>query len=222
MAAGKAARRAERAPLVESVVGASQVSAALDLLELTEYAWHDCCGEITPPDEVILNILVCSEGDLATMVHAAHLAVTDWRDLQMWADRVQGSGARPPGGSTLSHPVAGEGRDPGGQGGTAGPQLEVESAGNAGRGLLAVTGRCLAGPVTVGTVFDGIAPARGSGGPRPGPTACSLRVSEIYLFEQPVDAVGPPHATRLVLAGDWPADLTRGAVLVVRHLTVEH
>jgi hypothetical protein len=92
MAVGRAARRAERAPPVESVVGKAQARAALDLLELTDYAWHDCYGEITPPDEVILNILACSEGDLATMVHAAHLAVTDSRDPQMWAERVQVSG----------------------------------------------------------------------------------------------------------------------------------
>jgi hypothetical protein len=111
-------------------------------------------------------------------------------------------------------PVTGESQGSGGPGVTVGPQLEVESAGHASRGLLAVTGRCLVGPVTVGTVFDGIAPARGSDGSRPGPTACSLRVREIYLFEQPVDAVGPPHATRLVLAGDWPAGLAHDAILI--------
>src|ERR1700722_12165272 len=32
----------------------------LDLLELTEYAWHDCCEEIAPPDQVIRNILIGS------------------------------------------------------------------------------------------------------------------------------------------------------------------
>jgi carboxymethylenebutenolidase len=32
----------------------------LDLLELTEYARHDCYEEITPPDEVIINALVSS------------------------------------------------------------------------------------------------------------------------------------------------------------------
>lgn len=89
MAIGKAARRAERASLVESVLGESQASAGLDLLELTEYAWHDCYGEITPPDDVILNILICSRGDLATMIRAAKLAVRDWRDLYMWAEAVQ-------------------------------------------------------------------------------------------------------------------------------------
>lgn len=88
VAVGRAARRAERAQMVESVLGKSQASAGLDLLELTEYAWHDCYGEITPPDDVILNILICSRGELATMVHAAWLAVVDSRDLQLWAESV--------------------------------------------------------------------------------------------------------------------------------------
>jgi hypothetical protein len=92
---GRAARRAERSPLVESILGKSQAAAALDLLELTEYAWHDCYGEITPPDEVILNILICSEGNLAVMVRAAKLAVLDCRDLQLWAERVQSEGTQP-------------------------------------------------------------------------------------------------------------------------------
>jgi hypothetical protein len=94
LAIGRAARRAERSPLVESVLGKSQAPAGLDLLELTEYAWHDCYGEITPPDEVILDILICSEGNLATMVQAAKLAVVDWRDLQLWAGRVQAGGTQ--------------------------------------------------------------------------------------------------------------------------------
>lgn len=89
LATGRAARRAERSSLVKSVLGQSLAPAGLDLLELTEYAWHDCYGEITPPDEVILNILICSEGNLATMIRAASLAVTDSRDLQLWAERVQ-------------------------------------------------------------------------------------------------------------------------------------
>jgi hypothetical protein len=80
---------------VESVLGKSQAPAGLDLLELTEYAWHDCYEEITPPDEVILNIVTCSEGDLAMMVRAARLAVVDCRDLQLWAERVQAEGTQP-------------------------------------------------------------------------------------------------------------------------------
>jgi hypothetical protein len=88
LAIGRSARRAERSSLVESVLGQSLAPVGLDLLELTEYAWHDCYGEITPPDEVILNILICSEGNLATMIRAASLAVRDSRDLQLWAEHI--------------------------------------------------------------------------------------------------------------------------------------
>ncbi len=85
MTIGRDARRAERAPLVEEVIGKPFASAGLDLLELVELAWHDCYGEITPPDDVVLNILTCSQGDLATMIRAASIAVSDWRDLHLWA-----------------------------------------------------------------------------------------------------------------------------------------
>jgi hypothetical protein len=95
LAIGRTARRAERSTLVESVLGKSQAHAGLDLLELTEYAWHDCYAEVTPPDDVVLNILICSRGDLATMVRAARLAVEDWRDLQLWAERVEAEGTQP-------------------------------------------------------------------------------------------------------------------------------
>lgn len=89
MAVGRAERRAERSSLVESVLGESQASAGLDLLELVEYAWHDCYGEITPPDDVILNILICSRGMLSEMIGAAKLAIVDCRDLRLWAARVR-------------------------------------------------------------------------------------------------------------------------------------
>ena len=89
MVIGRAERRAEREALVESVLGKSLAPAGLDLLELTEDAWHDCYREITPPDDVILDILICSRGDLATMIRAAKLAVRDSRDLYLAARHVQ-------------------------------------------------------------------------------------------------------------------------------------
>lgn len=92
MAIGRAARRTERSALVESVLGKSQASAGLDLLEVAEYAWHDCYVEITSPDNVILNILICSEGNLITMIRAVKLAIEDWRDLQLWAEQVHSEG----------------------------------------------------------------------------------------------------------------------------------
>jgi hypothetical protein len=89
---GRAAGRAARAAQVEAVLGESQAPAALDLLELTEFAWHDCYGEITPPDDVVDDILICSRGDLARMIRVARLAVEDSRDLRMAADALRAEG----------------------------------------------------------------------------------------------------------------------------------
>jgi len=89
MVIGRAARRAARAPQVEAVLGKFQASAALDVLELTEFAWHDCYQEISPPDSVIDDILVCSRGELAGLARAARLAVEDYRDLRLAADAIR-------------------------------------------------------------------------------------------------------------------------------------
>lgn len=85
---GRAARRAARTPDVEALFGKSQgqAHAALDLLELTELAWHDCYQEVSPPNEVVDDILVCSRGELAGLIQAARLAVEDYRDLRLTAD----------------------------------------------------------------------------------------------------------------------------------------
>jgi hypothetical protein len=63
--------------------------AALDLLELAEFARDDCYAEITPPDDVIDDILICSRGDLAQMIRVTRLAVEDSRDLRMAADALR-------------------------------------------------------------------------------------------------------------------------------------
>jgi hypothetical protein len=62
----------------------------LDIFELTEFAWHDCYGEVTPPDSVIDDIYVCSQGRLPDLARAARLAVEDHRDLRIWADKLRG------------------------------------------------------------------------------------------------------------------------------------
>lgn len=85
MAISRAQRRAERKDRVVAVFGERLASPALDLLELTEMAWHDCYGDITPPEDIVDDILLCSEGKLAGLIRAAHLAVIDWRDLKLWA-----------------------------------------------------------------------------------------------------------------------------------------
>lgn len=63
--------------------------AVLDVLELTEFAWHDCFGDVTPPDAVIDDIFTVARGDVTGFVRAARLAVEDFRDLRMAASSVQ-------------------------------------------------------------------------------------------------------------------------------------
>lgn len=63
MAVGRKQRRREREPLFASVFG-DVAGLALDLVELTEMAWHDCHGEVTPPDDVIEDMLVVSRGTI--------------------------------------------------------------------------------------------------------------------------------------------------------------
>lgn len=81
-------RRATRAARATELFGPGG-EAALDLLELTEFAWHDCYADVTPPDDVVVDIFDCSAGDLAVLVRAARLAVEDRRDLRVWAERVR-------------------------------------------------------------------------------------------------------------------------------------
>jgi hypothetical protein len=90
MAVGRAERRASRRARVAEVMTADQVEPALDLIELVELAWHDCYGETTPPDRVIDDILILSRGDLTHLISASRLAIADWRDARVAADRLRG------------------------------------------------------------------------------------------------------------------------------------
>ena len=89
MAVSRTERREIRRDHVAAVFGDTNKDVALDLLELVEFAWHDCYRDVTPPDEVIDDILVLSEGSLGGLIAAAHLAVTDRRDLRVAADAVR-------------------------------------------------------------------------------------------------------------------------------------
>ena len=84
----RAQRREQRRPGVEAVFG-SAAEAALDLLELTELAWHDCYGDVSPPDRVVDDILAVSQGRLDRLARAARLAVEDFRDLRMQAQALR-------------------------------------------------------------------------------------------------------------------------------------
>jgi hypothetical protein len=86
MVIGRSKRRSERAQRVSALFDDGVAPQVLDLLELLEFAWHDCYGEITPPEAVIEDILVVSRGRLDLLISASRLAITDWRDLCLAAD----------------------------------------------------------------------------------------------------------------------------------------
>jgi hypothetical protein len=88
MVSGRAERRAERRTKV-AVFFADRTDRALDLLELLEMAWHDTHDEATPPEEVIDDILLLSEGSLRLMIRWTRLAVADWQDVRATADGVR-------------------------------------------------------------------------------------------------------------------------------------
>ncbi len=71
------------------VFGEDRAPIALDLLELTELAWHDCYGEVTPSEDIIDDILLLSHGNINQLIQATRLAVTDWRDLKVAADELR-------------------------------------------------------------------------------------------------------------------------------------
>ena len=88
MAISRANRRRERSGRASELF-AGDAEIALDVLELAELAWHDCYGEVSPPDAVIEDIWIVSGGDLRELVRATHLAVTDYRDLRVAADQLR-------------------------------------------------------------------------------------------------------------------------------------
>ncbi len=88
MAVSRAERRAERRTKV-AVLFADRTDRALDLLEILEMAWHDAYGDITPPEEVIDDILLLSEGNLRHLIRWTRLALADWRDVRVAADEAR-------------------------------------------------------------------------------------------------------------------------------------
>lgn len=86
MATSSADRRRARSQRATEVFG-KHADAALDALALLDFAWHDCYGESSPSEQVLEDIWEVSGTDLAQFVEAAHLAVIDFRDLRVWADK---------------------------------------------------------------------------------------------------------------------------------------
>ena len=89
MAVSRAERREERTQRVRAFFDDGQTQIALDLLELAELAWHDCYGVVTPPESVIDDMLLLSEGSIERLIQMARLGVTDWRDLKVAADELR-------------------------------------------------------------------------------------------------------------------------------------
>jgi len=92
MAASRAERRENRVSAAIAVFGEEMAPFALDLLELTELAWHDCYGEVTPPDGVVDDMLLLSAGSIERLIWAARLGVADWRDLRVAAEELRNRG----------------------------------------------------------------------------------------------------------------------------------
>lgn len=88
MAIGMEERRAERRTKV-AVMFADRTDRALDLIELMEMAWHDAYGDVAAPEQVVDDVLLLSEGNLRPLIRWARLAVTDWRDVRVEADRIR-------------------------------------------------------------------------------------------------------------------------------------
>ena len=86
MVIARDARMAALRPRLADAFEAAEVERAIEVLVLTELAWHDCYGESTPPAEVMDDILTVAAGDLGRLIRAAHLAVIDRRDLRVWAE----------------------------------------------------------------------------------------------------------------------------------------
>jgi hypothetical protein len=87
MAIGSEQRRAERRPGVEALFDGRNAEAALDLLHIADMAWHDCYPrELEVSPRVLADILLLSDGDLATLVRVTRQAIIDFRDVRMAAD----------------------------------------------------------------------------------------------------------------------------------------
>jgi hypothetical protein len=91
MAVGRAERFDARKTGVTAVFGDDEetLRTVFATLALLEMAWHDNYGEVTPPEDVVTDVLHCSGGTISGLVRAAHLAVVDWRDLRVSADAIR-------------------------------------------------------------------------------------------------------------------------------------
>lgn len=95
MAIARDERRRDRRTRVGASSDKDSIDAALDVLDLMDFAWHDCFGDVAPPDSVLDDVLLLAEGDLHALVRQARLAVIDSRDVRVAADAKRAR-AQPP------------------------------------------------------------------------------------------------------------------------------
>ncbi len=69
MAISRADRRENRGARARAGFGVD-AEAVLDVLELTEFAWHDCYGETSPPEAVIDDVFVVAKESLKQFIRA--------------------------------------------------------------------------------------------------------------------------------------------------------
>ena len=95
MAIGSAQRRKERKPRIKEQFAPGDVEAALDLLHLTDMAWHDCFGprELEIPQLVLDDMSLLARGDLVRLIRLSLEAVMDYRDLRLAANAEREKGA---------------------------------------------------------------------------------------------------------------------------------
>lgn len=92
MGLGMAVRREAARRRAEADFGQASGS-ALDLVELFELGWHRCYGDLAPPADVMDDLWLVADGDVGRLATAARLAVNDWRDLRVAADRLREAAA---------------------------------------------------------------------------------------------------------------------------------
>jgi hypothetical protein len=84
---GRENRRMERSALVAGF--GEHAESALDLLELFDLAWHDCYGDRSPPERVVIDAITVAQGDISKLARSAFLGVIDFRDLRLAADAMR-------------------------------------------------------------------------------------------------------------------------------------
>jgi hypothetical protein len=88
---GRTERRAQRRTKV-AVLFADRTDRALDLLELVEMAWHDNYNEITPPEDLIDDILLLSEGNLRLLIRWGRIVIAVPSDVRDAANGARADG----------------------------------------------------------------------------------------------------------------------------------